>query len=198
MRDVLNALAQKSLSKVPALALAAALSVPTIAFAQSESGMTYTNPDYGFETYFPDVPQMREITYTTREGNDVPANQFYVERGTNHYFVTIVNLADGPAVDFDAFDHAVEQMRALGEVRAEVEVAYDPGIPGWQLSVMQPDGRLMRGSVYMYNHTLFLTQAMTEPGDFDALRLEQSIVLLNPDGSLVDTGTGNTAVERPQ
>ncbi len=49
----------------------------------------------------------------------------------------------------------------------------------------------------MYDHTLFLTQAITEPGDFDALRLEQSIVLLNPDGSLVDTGTGNTAVERP-
>jgi hypothetical protein len=55
----------------------------------------------------------------------------------------------------------------------------------------------MRGSVYMYDHTLFLTQAITEPGDFDALRLEQSIVLLNPDGSLVDTGEGNTAVERP-
>ncbi len=198
MRDVLNVLTQNSWSKVPALTLAAAFLVPAIAFAQSESGRTYTSPDYGFETYFPDAPQMREISYTTKEGNDIPASQFYVERGTNHYFVTIVNLTDGPAVDFDAFDHAVEQMRALGEVRAEVEVAYDPGIPGWQLSVLQPDGRLMRGSVYMYNHTLFITQAITEPGDFDALRLEQSIVLLNPDGSLVDTGEGNTAVERPE
>ena len=198
MRDVLNALAQSSWPKIRVLALAVTLIVPAIAFAQSESGRTYTNPEYGFETYFPDAPQMREIAYTTRQGDSVPASQFYVERGANHYFVTIVNLAEGPAVDFDAFDHAVEQMRALGELRAEVEVAYDPGIPGWQLSVMQSDGRLMRGSVYMYNHTLFMTQAITEPGDFDALRLEQSIVLLNPDGSLVDTGEGNTAVERPE
>jgi hypothetical protein len=198
MREALKSVAHDFLAKGTALGLAAAVMFPVGALAQSESGRTYTNPDYGFETYFPDTPQMREITYTTREGNDVPANQFYVERSTDHYFVTIVNLADGPEVDFAAFDHAVEQMRALGEVRAEVEVAYDPGIPGWQLSVMQPDGRLMRGSVYMYNHTLFMTQAITEPGDFDALRLEQSIVLLNPDGSLVDTGEGNTAVERPQ
>ena len=197
MREVLKSLTHNSLAKVPVLGLALAVLVPVIALAQSDSGITYTNPDYGFETYFPDAPEMREVTYTTNDGSEVPASQFYVERGTNHYFVTIVNLADGPAVDFDAFDHAVEQMRSHGEVRAEVEVAYDPGIPGWQLSVFQPDGRQMRGSVYMYDHTLFLTQAITEPGDFDALRLEQSIVLLNPDGSLVDTGTGNTAVERP-
>ena len=198
MRDALNALAQTLLAKVPVFGLVAVFLAPAIAFAQSETGRTYTNPEYGFEAYFPDAPEMREITYTKRDGSAVPASQFYVERGTDHYFVTIVNLADGPEVDFDAFDYAVEQMRALGEVRAEVEVAYDPGIPGWQLSVMQADGRLMRGSVYMYNHTLFFTQATTVPGDFDALRLEQSIVLLNPDGSLVDTGEGNTAVERPE
>lgn len=198
MREALNSLCPISFPRALVLGMAATLFVSVAAFAQSESGRTYTNADYGFEAYFPDAPQLREITYTTREGNEVPASQFYVERGTDHYFVTIVNLADGPVVDFDAFDHAVEQMRALGEVRAEVEVAYDPGIPGWQLSVMQADGRLMRGSVYMHNHTLFFTQATTAPGDFDALRLEQSIVLLNPDGSLVDTGVGNTAVERPE
>ncbi len=197
MREVLNSLAHNSLANIAVLGMALTVLVPVIALAQSESGLTYTNPDYGFETYFPDAPMMREITYTTIDGSEVPATQFYVERDTDHYFVTIVNLADGPAVDFDAFDHAAEQMRSLGEVRAEVEVAYDPGIPGWQLSVFQPDGRQMRGSVYMYNHTLFFTQAITEPGDFDALRLEQSIVLLNPDGSLVDTGEGNSAVERP-
>jgi len=197
MREFLKSLARNLSIKVPVLSFALAVLVPVIALAQSESGLTYTNPDFGFETYFPDTPMMREIIFTTHDGSEVPANQFYVERGTNHYFVTIVNLANGPAVDFDAFDHAVEQMRSRGEVRAEVEVAYDPGIPGWQLSVFQPDGRQMRGSVYMYDHTLFLTQAITEPGDFDALRLEQSIVLLNPDGSLVDTGTGNTAVDRP-
>ena len=197
MREVLKSWPDDSTMKDSVLGLALAVFVPAIALAQSDSGVTYTNPDYGFETYFPDVPQMREITYTTNDGSMVPAHQFYVERGTNHYFVTVVNLPDGPAIDFDTFDHAVEQMRSLGDVSAEVEVAYDPGIPGWQLSVFQSDGRQMRGSVYMYDHTLFLTQAITEPGDFDALRLEQSIVLLNPDGSLVDTGEGNTAVERP-
>ncbi|MEE8437954.1 MAG: hypothetical protein V3S07_00080 [Micropepsaceae bacterium] len=197
MREVLKLLSHNSSANIAMLGMALMVLVPVIALAQSDTAVTYNNPDYGFETYFPDAPMMREISYTTKDGSEVPATQFYVERGTDHYFVTIVNLADGPAVDFDAFDHAVEQMRSHGEVRAEVEVAYDPGIPGWQLSVFQPDGRQMRGSVYMYDHTLYLTQAITEPGDFDALRLEQSIVLLNPDGSLVDTGQGNTPVERP-
>ena len=180
------------------LALGLVFLFPADALAQSDTSVVYANPDYGFQALFPDQPMMREISYTREDGSEVPAHQFYVERGANQYFVTVVNLPDGPAVDFEALDHAVEQTRAKGDVRVEYEVAYDPGVPGWQLSVFQPDGRQRRASIYMYAHNLFLAEAITEPGDFDGMRLEQSLVLLEPDGSEVDTGSGNLPVERPE
>ena len=76
-------------------------------------------------------------------------------------------------------------------------MAYDPGVPGWQLSVFQPDGRQRRTSIYFYGNRLFFSEAITEPGDFEGIRMEQSIVLLEADGSEVDTGVGNAPAERP-
>ena len=180
------------------LVLGSALLLPTPALAQSENPITYANADYGFQAVFPEQPMAREVPYIREDGTEVTAQQFYVEQGTNQYLVTVVNLPDGPAIDFDAFDHAVEQTRANGDVRAEYEVSYDPGVPGWQLSVFQPDGRQRRASIYIWAHRLIITEAITEPGDFDGLRLEQSVVLLNADGSEVDTGSGNVPVVRPK
>jgi len=165
--------------------------------AQTANPVIYANPEYGFRATFPEEPVMREITYTKQDGSEVTAYQFYVEHGINEYVVTVVELRDGPAIDFQAFDYAVSQTRAKGEVRAESEVAYDPGIPGWQMSLTQYDGRVRRASIYMWGHKLIFSEAITEPGDFEGMRMEQSIVLLEPDGSEVDTGAGNQAAERP-
>ena len=168
------------------------------ATAQTQITSVYRNDDYRFEAIFPEEPQRREISYSTKDGASVPAQQFYVERGTNQYHVTVVNLPDGPAIDADAVGHAAEQSRQLGEVRFEYEVAYDPGIPGWQLNVLHADGRQVRATIYMWDHNLYITQAITALGDTAALMLDQSIFLLNADGSEVDTGTGNTPVAAPE
>jgi hypothetical protein len=178
-------------------ALGFGILISAAAQAQTANPVIYAKPDYGFQATFPDEPMMREISYAKADGSQVPAQQFYVESGVNEYVVTVVNLPDGPAVDFDVFDYAVAQVRATGNVSAEYEVSYDPGIPGWQMSVAQPDGRQHRASIYFYAHRLFLSEAITEPGDLEGMRMEQSIVLLEPDGSLVDTGSGNEPVERP-
>jgi hypothetical protein len=167
------------------------------ALAQVADPVAYANPEYGFRAIFPDEPMMREVAYTKRDGSQAAAHQFYVERGINEYVVTVVDLPDGPAIDFDEFDHAVARTRAAGEVRAESEVAYDPGIPGWQISVFQPDGRQRRASIYFYANRLFFSEAITEPGDLEGMRMEQSLYLLEPDGSQVNTGAGNAAGTRP-
>lgn len=175
-----------------------ALFIPFHASAQPAAPIIYPNPDYGFQATFPAQPMMRDAAYRRADGSEVTAQQFYVERGSDEFVVTVVSLPDGPAVDFDVFDHAVEETRAKGEVKAETEVSYDPGIPGWQFSLAQADGRQRRVSIYMYDHRLFMAEAVTAPSDFDGMRFEQSLVLLNPDGSLVDTGSGNLPVERPE
>jgi hypothetical protein len=86
-------------------------------------------------------------------------------------------------------------MRQLGEVRFQFEVAYDPGIPGWLMSIAHNDGRQVRSTIYMWDHNLYIVEAITALGDTAALMLDQSIFLLNADGTDVDTGTGNTPAD---
>ena len=161
-----------------------------VAMAQLEDAALYRNTDYGFAVIFPDEPMVREISYTTKDSTSVLARQFYVERDTNQYLVTVVNLPTGPAVDHDAVEHAAEQVRQKGEVRFQFDRCYDPDVPGRQFSIIQPDGRQLRANTYMWDHNLYITEAIATPGDAAALKLEQSIMLLNTDGSEVDTGQG--------
>ena len=111
------------------------------AMAQALDASLYRNMEYRFAAIFPDVPMVREISYMTNDGASVLAQQFYVEQGTNQYLVTVVNLPAGPAIDHDAVEHAAEQIRQKGEVRFQFDMAYDPGMPGRQLNIFQPDGR---------------------------------------------------------
>ncbi|MEE8438811.1 MAG: hypothetical protein V3S07_04425 [Micropepsaceae bacterium] len=178
--------------------LALIVAMPGAAMAQTQSTSVYRNTDYRFEVIFPEAPMERDVSYETRDGANVTARQFYVERGTNQYHVTVVNLPDGPPIDADAVEYAAEQSRQLGEVRFQYEVAYDPGIPGWQLNVLHNDGRQVRATIYMWDHNLYITRAMTARGDTAALMLDQSIFLLNADGTEVDTGRGNAPTEVAQ
>ena len=166
--------------------------------AQELDAALYRNLEYRFAAIFPDQPQMREISYPTKDGANVPAQQFYVEQGTNQYLVTVVHLPAGPAIDWFAVEHAAEKMRARGEVRFEFDMAYDPGIPGRQLNITQPDGRQLRVSTYMWDHNLYIAEAVAQPGDMAALKLEQSLLLLDSNGEAVDTGAGNCPIPPPE
>ena len=142
-----------------------------------------------FAVIFPDGarPMMREITYTARDGAKVPARQFYVERGANRYSVTVVAFPSGPAVDEPAIDFAASNLRKLGEVRFSADGAYDPGFPGRQLNIFQPNNRQLRASVYMADHHLVITEANAQVNDFPAIQFEQSITIIGADGSDFDT-----------
>ena len=171
---------------------------PGNAMAQTLDAALYRNPEYGFAIIFPGTPQMREISYLTKDAASVPAQQFYVERDGNEYIVTVVALSAGPAIDYFAVEHAAEQMRSRGEVRFEYDMAYDPGIPGRQLNILQSDGRQLRVSTYMWEHRLYIAEAVARPGDTAALKLEQSLLLLDADGEAVDTGSGNCPIAAPE
>ncbi len=170
-----------------------------VAMAQVLDAPLYRNMEYRFAAIFPDEPMVREISYVTKDGSSVLARQFYVEQGTNHYFVTVVNLPAGPAADYFAVEHAAEQMHQRGEIRFEFDMAYDPGIPGRQLDISQPDNRQLRASAYMWDYNLYITEAVAPPGNIAALKFDQSIMLLDADGNAVDTGSdGNLPVPRPE
>ena len=159
-----------------------ALATPVLA----QEGPLHVNRDARFAVIFPGEPMVRQITYTTRAGDSVPARQFFVEQGANRYVVTVVQFAGGRAEDRRAVEHAAEGLRQRGEVRFQAYADYDPGIPGRQLNIFEPGGRQLRASVYMYDRRLYITEASAEPGDVAAIQFEQSIMLLDEDGGDVD------------
>src|SRR5258706_2159579 len=66
-----------------------------------------------FAVIFPDGarPMMREFTYASRTGANVPGHQFYVDRGMNRYSVTVVAFPTGAAADEANIDFAATNLR---------------------------------------------------------------------------------------
>lgn len=142
-----------------------------------------------FAVIYPDGarPMMREVPYTTRTGAKLTARQFYVDRGMNRYSVTVVQFPSGPAVDEASIDFAANNLRKLGEVRFSGAGEYDPGFPGRQLNIFQPNNRQLRASVYMADHHLVITEANAAVNDFPAIQFEQSITIIDEKGADFDT-----------
>jgi hypothetical protein len=71
--------------------------------------------------------------------------------------------------------------------RARYDDAHDlDGVTGHQISVLEPNGRLMLGSVYFYNQRLYITEASVPPGAAPPQQFQQSITFLHPDGRRVN------------
>lgn len=164
---------------------AAALMFSGAAAAQS-SPPFYINRDYRFAVIFPAEPTATDVTYANASGDSYRARRFVVEQDANLHTVTVVDVSTGPAVDLNIVEHATDELRALGEVRFQADDDYDPGLPGRQLNIFQADGRQLRASVYMWDHRLYITEANGTPGASSLLQFEQSITLLNADGSEIN------------
>jgi hypothetical protein len=173
-----------SLRFAAVLSCAAFAFIPPTEAAESEAGeLSYINCEAGFGIEFPAPPMVREIQYMTNTGRTVPARQFYVQRGSDLFQITVARFDYGPAIDEAAMDHAAAALKMRGEVRNEErEAAYDPGFPGRQLNIFLPDNRQLRASVYMMEHKLYITEAVAARGDFAALQFEQSLTMVNSEG----------------
>lgn len=190
----------KSLTRIAALFSCAALPfVPAPAVSQdAPPDLIYVDCQNRFAVIFPSPHMTRDIMYRTHTGASVPARQFYVERGADRFIVTSVNFANGPAVDEAHVEHAANTLRQRGEVRFQAAANYDPGMPGRQLNIFQPNGRQLRASVYMAEGHLTITEAEAPQGDFNALQFEQSITLINGEGVDRDSNANGTPSRRFQ
>ena len=75
-------------------------------------------------------------------------------------------------------------------MRFQAAANYDPGMPGRQLNIFEPNGRQHRASVYMADRHLVITEANGPAGDFNALQFEQSITLIDGGGIDLDRNAG--------
>ena len=182
---------------------ALAMALVTCAAAPLLQGVSQLDePTYGDNVYvncawrvaaiFPAMPMVRDLTFTAG-GKSAPARQFFVQNGDDLYSVIVADFADGPAVDEDLVESAAVPLRTKGEVRFQSSAVYDPGIPGRQLDIFEPNGRQRRASVYMADHHLYITETDTVPGEFAALQFEQSVSLINARGTDLDKNVGQNS-----
>jgi hypothetical protein len=142
----------------------------------------FASCQYRFFAIFPSAPKALDITYTN-SGKTVPARQFYVEQDNSRYSVTIADFSNvAPAVDEQMVENAAAAIRSRGEVRFQFPEDYTPGLPGRQLNVFDSSGRQHRGSIYMADHRLIITESHSDPSDFAAIQFEQSVGLINGQG----------------
>jgi hypothetical protein len=176
------------------LALLTATVVPLLHGAAAERDIpygenVYVDCRYRFAAHFPSEPTVRDITYTVG-GRSVPARQYTAQRGTDTFIVTIADFTSGPAVDERIVESAAVPLRGRGRVLFQFAEDYDPGIPGRQINAALPDGRQLRASVYMADHRLYVTEATAPVGDFLALQFEQSITMVDANGTDLDKNVG--------
>lgn len=174
------------------LALAVLLAAPFLQGAEAQLGEVvpsdiYVNCEYRVAAQFPSPPLVRDFTFTL-SGRSAPAREFYVDHNGGKLSVTVAHFADGPELDQSLIDLAGDTLRGRGEVRFEFEVSYDvPNIPGRQFSIALPDGRLLRAHVYMAENRLYMTEATSVPTDVLAFRFEESVSLIDENGTDLDT-----------
>ena len=177
------------MSKFRAVVLlaSAVASISAMAFA-AQQGTVQTVPNmyiycqYRVAAIFPGEPMIRDFTYANGTWM-VPARQFYVERGMDRYSVTIADFSKGgPTIDDTIVENAAIALRQRGEVRIQFPEDYTPGIPGRQLNLSQPDGRLLLASIYMADHRLYIAESSAPPNDFAAIQLEQSMLVIDANG----------------
>jgi len=178
---------------VAALCSCAAISFfsgAAVAQVEPDQPIYYVNCQYGFAVIYPGAskqPMTRDIRYSIPfYANNLPAREFFIERGGNRYTVTVVDFSSGPRADEQIVEQAAAELRKRGEVRYQAFAGYDPGMPGRQLNIFAPNNRQLRASLYMAYHRLVITQADAVVGDNDAIQFEQSIVLVDSSGIDLD------------
>src|SRR5258708_4617651 len=96
------------------LSCAVACVLPTALAAQERDPNfpnTYVSCQYRMAAIFPGTPTIRDIIYTNGE-RQVPARQFYVERGADRYSVTIADFTNvAQAIDDQVIENATIPIR---------------------------------------------------------------------------------------
>jgi hypothetical protein len=70
--------------------LALVLSASGLASAQEDE---YVNTQDGFKIYFPAPPTVKEITFTSQQNFKLPGRVYSVDRGKEHYAVTVIDYS---------------------------------------------------------------------------------------------------------
>ena len=158
--------------------------------ARSNEVMIYANCSSRFAAMFPAKPSSRVTSYDGAGGIHFPAYEYYLDTGLRKFSVLSVEFDAGPEADMAVVDYAANSLRNGGRVQVDVQNDYEPGMPGRQLSIIEPNGAVARVAIYMAKHRLYILKAVAPSNDLSALQLEESLTLIDQSG--VDLATKPT------
>jgi hypothetical protein len=157
----------------------------TAADIQAEEQTIQAYCSAGFGVIFPGQPQIRDVNFNVA-GKSMPAKEYSVDKGGNHYSVTSIEMPGAPYSDVETVKSVLADLSKKGQVQTQAMVELGLSRPGGQLNIMEPNGRQLRASAYMAAHRMIVTQAEATKGEAEALQFEQSIVLVNHAGTDYD------------
>jgi hypothetical protein len=158
------------------------LSAP--AFAQDWT--EYIDREERFQINFPGQPTVRETTYKSELGEDIPAKVYTAKEGPATYTLTVVNYTDAEANDYrGAQIWAAWQFRKRGgEVTYEAYQQTDR-IAGIQIQMTNRDSSRSYIGIYPHMRRLYIMEA-TAPADYPPpADFPQTISILDEQGRAI-------------
>nr|TFG55211.1 MAG: hypothetical protein E4H34_00925 [Hyphomicrobiales bacterium] len=150
--------------------------------ASAQNWIEYENRDVGFNINFPAEPDIEDTEYVSPTGEILPAQLFSATEGESEYRVTVVDFSSRPGEQHIAILQAADAMRASGEVVYEVVSDLDE-IFGPQFYVVRDGGREVLATIVFFRERLFITEGSVPPGSAPPSQFQQSMGLVNADGS---------------
>ena len=160
-----------------------AFSLPALAQLPADY---YVDKELRFAAQFARAPTVEHTTYTNRSGDTLPARRFWIADATNLQSVTVAEASKAFPIDLNLLEHAADELRQRGEIKFQADDNYDPGVPGRQFDILQPDGRQLRAFAYMQDYKLYIVESSGEPGSVPAFLFAESFTLLDEKGEPIN------------
>lgn len=146
--------------------------------ASAQSWKEYSYPDFAFTVSFPAEPKTETTTYTTGDGQAVPAQVYSVTEATGTFKMTVVDLSKAGLDDAAVIDHAVKALGESGEVKVNIPARVGR-VFGRQLSILGADGSRSSVAMFYYEGRLYQIDGTSLPpgnATSDAIRFQQSLI----------------------
>ena len=150
--------------------------------AWAQDWVEYENREVGFNINFPVEPTVEDGEYVSPAGETLPARVFTARDGESQYRVTVVDFSSRPGEQHIAVAQAADAMRASGEVIYEVISDLDE-IFGPQFYIVRGDGREVLATIVFFRQQLLIAEGSVPPGSAPPSQFQQSMGLVNADGS---------------
>ena len=162
----------------------AILLISTPSFAQE--WIEYKDREELFQINFPGQPAVRDATYKSEQGEDLPARVYTAKEGPATYTLTVVNYKDAEGGDWrGAQIWSAHQIRKRGgEVTYEAYQQTDR-IAGIQIQITNKDDTRSYVGIYPHMRRLYIMEASAPPDYPPPADFPQTLAILDEQGRAI-------------